>query len=389
MNTYNIQFYDLLSRALGGADPKRLQGFLDNVMAEKYNTLQIDGFQFADEMQLDFTYEQMQKEIGMNVMASYVDLDSDPIPVGTEGASLSTGSIPRMKMVEYYNEDKYRKMLITEQRFGADSDRVANAASKQLFRTADTLIGGHTNSLTFQRNQIVSKAKFELTLENNPGGLVNLEFAAHVPNENMTTLADKKRWWTDKDNTKEGADANPAEDMRRMVERARRKGVRGHFEVNTTYMDKILGHSKVLAVVGTSLLPAADSAAQSAFASVLPRKRKAEALAELVGAPIKEIDSLVAVRSFDKTKKKMTTKTLEAFEPGVVVFVPDGSLGEILTVEPITVAGGTYATFYEGRLLLTVGVDPVKKCQSFHTEMTSLVVPDKPQYMWYLYPYSA
>jgi hypothetical protein len=31
----------------------------------------------------------------------------------------------------------------------------------------------------------------------------------------------------------------------------------------------------------------------------------------------------------------------------------------------------------------------VKKCQSFNTEMTSLVVPDKPQYMWYLHPYSA
>ena len=70
------------------------------------------------------------------------------------------------------------------------------------------------------------------------------------------------------------------------------------------------------------------------------------------------------------------------------MFVPDGNLGEVLTVEPITVQGGIYGGFYDGRLLMTVGVDPVKKCQSYNTEMTSLVVPDKPQYMWYLHPYS-
>ena len=34
-------------------------------------------------------------------------------------------------------------------------------------------------------------------------------------------------------------------------------------------------------------------------------------------------------------------------------------------------------------------VDFSKKCQSFETEMTSLVVPDKPQYRWYIHPYSA
>ena len=57
MNTYPVQFYDLLSRALGGNDGRRLQGFLDNVVAQKYNELNIPGFKFADEMQLDFTYE--------------------------------------------------------------------------------------------------------------------------------------------------------------------------------------------------------------------------------------------------------------------------------------------------------------------------------------------
>jgi hypothetical protein len=77
---------------------------------------------------------------------------------------------------------------------------------------------------------------------------------------------------------------------------------------------------------------------------------------------------------------------IDAFEADVFVFVPDGELGEILTVEPIAIEGGTYGTFYDGRLLLTVDVDAKYKCQSFNTEMTSLVVPNKPQYMWYLKP---
>ena len=74
MNTYPVQFYDLLSRALGGNDGRRLQGFLDNVVAKKYNELNIPGFKFAADMQLDFTYEQLQKEIGLNVWLSTLTL---------------------------------------------------------------------------------------------------------------------------------------------------------------------------------------------------------------------------------------------------------------------------------------------------------------------------
>ena len=42
MDAYQIQFYDLLSRAL--APGESIQTFLDNTMALKYNGLQLDGF---------------------------------------------------------------------------------------------------------------------------------------------------------------------------------------------------------------------------------------------------------------------------------------------------------------------------------------------------------
>lgn len=384
MNTYPVQFYDLLSRALGGNDSRRIQGFLDNVVAEKYNKLDVPGFKFAAEMQLDFTYEQIQKEIGLNVMASYVDLDSQPIPVGTEGAVINTGRIPRMKMVEYYNEDKYRKLLIAEQRFGAQSNKVVNAAVKALFNTVDTLVGGHTNALTYQRHQIVSTGKFVINSTNNPNGIIGFTFAAHVPAANINALSGTKRWWTDAEKTTEGTTADPIADLVAMVEVARRKGVKGHFEVNAAYLDKVLKHSKVVAAIGMNLFPTAvDSAAPAAY---LSRAKKLEVLAEIVGAPINAIDAIVATEVYNKSTKALERKMIDAFEADVFVFVPNGELGEILTVEPIAIEGGTYGTFYDGRLLLAVDVDAKYKCQSFNTEMTSLVVPNKPQYMWYLKP---
>lgn len=392
MNTYTPQFYDLLSRALGVGDSDHLQGFLDEVMAEKYNALQLDGFSFRPEMQLDFTYEQIQAEIGLNVMASYVDVDSPAIPIGTEGPQLSSGRIPRMKMVEYLNEDKIRKMLVTEQRFGASSDRVTNDAKKNLFVTLDRLIGGHTNSLTYQRHQMVSTGKLTLTDVNNPNGITNVTFSAKVPDKNITTLSGANRWWTSVSDgvySAVGASCNPVADLKKIVRTARNRGVRGHFEVETTFMDQILGHSKILSAIAAQVLPLADEGVGSAYVSNMADSAKDAALGGIVGAPFVRVDSLVTVQKWDKSQSKLTSQTFNAFDGNVIVFVPDGSLGEVLTVEPITVQGGTYGNFYDGRLLLTVGVDAVKKCQSYNTEMTSLVVPDKPQYMWYLHPYSA
>ena len=387
MNTYPVQFYDLLSRALGGNDGRRLQGFLDNVVAKKYNQLNIPGFKFAAEMQLDFTYEQLQKTAGINVMAQYLDVDSPATPIGTEGAVIATGRIPRMKMVEYYNEDKYRKLLIAEQRFGAGSDRVVTAAVDALFNTASNLVGGHTNSLTYQRHQVVSTGKFTLNSTNNPNGLVGLTFSSHVPTANINTLSGTKRWWTDAAYATEGSAADPIADMIAMVEVAREKGIEGHFEVNASFLDKVLKHSKVVAAIGANLFPtAADSAAAAAY---LSRARKIEVLADIVGARIDAIDAKVATEVYNKTNKALERKMMDAFEANVLVFVPNGEIGEILTVEPIAIEGGTYATFYGGRLLMTVDVDAKYKCQSFNTEMTSLVVANRANEMFYLKPCNA
>lgn len=387
MNTYTVQFYDLLSRALGGNESKRLQGFLDDVMARKYNTLQLDGFTF-DEMQLDFAYEQIQREVSIVPMANYYDLDSPAIPRSTEGLKSWTGRIPRMKDVEYLNEDKIRKQLILEQRIASvGPDRVTRGALDTLFVTIDTLIGGHTNSLTYQRHQMVSKGKFDIVFANNPKGVNGLSFSAHVPTGNVTTLTLTDRWWTNADKTSEGGNANPVADMQAMVQKAADAGLSAvHFEIQKNYFRKIISHSKVVSQIALNLYPTADPTNTAGAVAVMGEDVKRRALEAILGCPIKVIDSLVAVEAPVKATQNFTRVNKQAFEADVVVLVPDGNIGKVLTVEPIAMDGGTYANFYDGRLLLTVGVDPVKKCQSFNTEMTSLVVPEVPQYMWYLYP---
>lgn len=390
METYTLEFYDLLSRALGGSDPARLQGYIDEVMPNKYNSLQLDGFELDPDMQLDFTYEQLQGEVGLNVMATYVDLDSPAKPVSREPVRLTTGKIPRMKMVEYFNEDKLRKQYILEQRFGATSSRVVDAALNNLFVTIDTLIGGHTNSLTYQRHQVVSRGKFELTDTNNPNGLVNQTFAAHVPSANITTLTGTKRWWRDSTYDTEGTQANPIKDLRDWIREAKRKtGVSMHIEVDSDYFYAVLSHSKVLAAIGANLFPTADAGVQASSASVQGDDVKKAVFERIVGVPVKVIDSIVAVEKWDNDAKTLSRKSFRAFEGNVLVLVPDGVIGTVKTVEPIAIGGGDYATYYGGRLLLTVGADYVKKCQSFNTEMTSLVVPSVPQHFFYLHPYSA
>lgn len=389
MDTYNIQFYDLLSRALGAGES--VQSFLDNTMALKYNALQLDGFTFEPFMQTDFTYEQIVGELGLNVMAQYYDVDSPALPDGTVGFNTYTGKIPRMKKVEYFNEDKLRKMKLIEDRKSSTNAQIAEIAYQQLFITIDKLIGGHTNALTYQRHQAVSTGKFVINSTNNPKGVKNITIDYHVPATNKTTLSSTARWWTSTTHTQanEGSASDPVKDMTDMVEKARKAGIRGHFEIEIDYFKEILGHSAVLANIGTAVLPASDSTAQAAYAKILAYENKKSALESLIGAPIKAIDSLVPVESIDKTEKAFTRANINAFEKNVVVFVPDGEIGVVKTVEPIAIEGGNYGSFYGGKLLLTIGVDFVKKCQSYNTEMTSLVIPSVPQYMWYLYPNNA
>lgn len=388
MNTNGIDFYNPLSLVLNGA---KLQDFVDAVLAEKYNKLEVDGFTFNEDLLTDFTYEQVQRELKMDVMASYVDLDSSALPVSVEGDVIGTGKIPRMKSVEYYNEDKLRKLAQLADRRSVDRAEVIKRAGIALGEIFIRLRNRHANALTYQRHQVVSTGKFTLTDSNNPLGINGVTFSNHVPSSNITTLANAKRWWTNSDKSTEGGSADPINDLKAMVKAARNKGVtKVHFEVENNFMDDILGHSKVKDAIKANLFYVAGTNELAAGALLgVTRDAQINALGAIVGAPFKCIDSIVAVEKFNSTTKRLERNEFSAFASNVCVLVPDGGIGEILTVEPILLDGGYYA-FWQGRkMAITIGKDYVKKCLSYNSEMTSLVVPNVPNYMWYLKPCEA
>lgn len=381
------QFYDLVSRAFNGdATSRRLQTFVDSTMSLKYNGLKLDGFPFDPDMQLDYTYEQIQKELGITPMASYYDVDSPAIPKAEQEISLATGRIPRMKEVMYFNEDKVRKQLILEKMLS--DEKIPIQAGQKLFETVDELIGRHTNSLTYQRNQMVSAGKLVLNDKNNPDGTLRVTLSANVPLKNRKTLSGDEKFWKGKTYAQEGAKADPIQSIIDWLQPILDKGIKGHIEINLTYYRRLLRHSKVNRTIGFGLWPTTSAEAATGAATVLPLSQKTSALEDLLGVKIKTVDSISSVLTYNTTSKRMEPTTAPSFNPDVIVFIPDGNVGKVLTVMPISTQDNSalVSTFYDGRLMLTVARDAVTKCQGFHTEMTSLVVPNVPQYFFYLFP---
>lgn len=381
------QFYDLVSRAFNGdATSRRLQTFVDSTMSLKYNGLKLDGFSFAPDMQLDYTYEQIQKELGITPMASYYDVDSPAIPKAEQEVSLATGRVPRMKEVIYFNEDKVRKQLILEKMLS--DEKIPIQAGQKLFETVDELIGRHTNSLTYQRNQMVSAGKLVLNDKNNPDGTLRVTLSANIPLKNRKTLSGGEKFWKDKTYAQEGAKADPIQSIIDWLQPILDKGIKGHIEINLTYYRRLLRHSKVNQTIGFGLWPTTSAEVATGAATVLPLSKKTSALEDRLGVKIKTVDSISSVLTYNTTSKRMEPTTAPSFNPDVIVFIPDGKVGEVLTVMPISTQDNSalVSTFYDGRLMLTVARDAVTKCQGFHTEMTSLVVPNVPQYFFYLFP---
>ena len=386
-------FYDVLSRAFGGdTTGATLQRNVDRYF-EKYNGLNIEGFPFRDEMLLDFTYEQMEEEFGVQVMANIYDKDSPALPISTEGAKSHTGKIPRMKMIELMDEDKVRMMALAEQLSGKiDQD----AAWRKWFITTENLIMGHANRLRWMVNQLRSTGKITLTQITNNGvnpSAKDLTFAKHVPAANYINLTSTARWWTSATRVaaNEGSACDPIADLQNLVDIQAAKGKTGHYEVDKLFFRQILGHSKIQQAIALNAIPNATISAdalstassQVAFWSV---DRKKEILEQILGAPFIIRDEMAAVERYDKTTKKIDKTPFRSFADGVISFLPDGNIGETLTVMPIKVGPGTYANFYGGKLLMTVDNDPFYKVQRFGTEMTSLPVPSMPGDMLYLRP---
>ena len=73
---------DTLMSAFGLNNAKSFQAYQDQVLAKiESQNENLEGFVW-DLPQIDFTYEQLETEAQIEVMASYVDLNSPALPAG-------------------------------------------------------------------------------------------------------------------------------------------------------------------------------------------------------------------------------------------------------------------------------------------------------------------
>lgn len=390
MRTNVKNYYDLLTFGLGNA---QFQSFVDR-FNDKYNVLNVDGFDWDNEIQLDYTYEQLISSLNIATLPVYVDEASEGLDKSFGKFNIGSNKIPTQKHRYPISAKMLREQMIMIQRFGeaAMTQGARDSIRNLMFDSTDKLLAGNRNALTHQRMRIVSKGQFTINLENNPRGLKGLTFDFGVPPANKETLADTARWWTTSDHlpANEGSTSDPILFLKNKRKAMRKLGFpNGHFEIASDLWDDLLTHTKVLSRIGLSLYPQAASATKpdtvgAQYAQNMSDEAKKSAFEALVGCPIVPRDSIAAVEKFDEDAKEIKPVNIENFDPLNVAFVPDGQLGTIKAVQPIVLADDPterIAWFDGGRTLLTQRYESKTRTMYIESEMAVLCVPQMPQYM--------
>jgi len=384
MHKSGANYYDLLQSA--GVRQDNLSAWIDGYFADKYNTAMWEGFSFDLFPMMNYTYEQFQKELQVNVMATYVNPDSQAKARSTEGFESLTGTIPTLADKLIYDTKEIRDLM---QASAFQPNATVKQATALLYRKVDNLLSSHVNSITYQVNQMKSNGKLSLLSANNPNGIQNIEFSANIPTANTTALEGDYKWWTDSTHVTEGTSADPIKNMKAEIKKLRNVGVTNVvMEVEFNTFEDLLEHSKVLTAIGyNAYLGAADASAALAIGTSLGEDARKATLQRILGCPINVVDHVAYVESWDKTTMAITKTQMNSFAEDVVVFRPAGSLGVIKHVMPLippTPNGGAIAQYFNGSLLLKIESDLNTKVQYFNSEQAALAVIDKPKYVYRL-----
>jgi hypothetical protein len=366
--------------------------------------LNLDGFSWDPISSLTFDYEQLIASNRLKVMATYVDKDSEAIPLGTEGFETIRGVIPRQKARFLWDEDDYRKYLDAVSKLDFQNTTAKQYALDLLFNGLSDIKNAHELSMTYQRDQMVSNRGLTLSADNNPRGITGLTFTASVPASNVTTLAGNYRWYTsttDKDSDHEGSSADPVKDIRTIVRAMKRKGYTNIIlEVDEQSWYDDMDHSKWRTAIGYELRPDLVLAASNDANALAVGKAAGDdavrvAFAKIIGIPLANIKFRQGLAAVEKLQgkgpdAKLQRVSFRTFNANTYVFYPAGPLGTIKSVLPLVPdSSAMYATFFGGKGLIQYEYDAKAKVQDWWSELTALCVPNRPQEMYYLITYSA
>ena len=362
------------------------------------------GFEEWDVPQIDFDYKMLEVEDQIKVMATYVDLNSDPIPLGTKGFNTLSGSIPRQKARWELGENDYRKELITLQNLQvaatfmnqSPADSIKNYLAKLLFGGLSEIQDAHIGSISYQVGQMKSTGAVTLTDANNPRGIQNITFSAQIPQANITTLTNNARWFTNAAKTTEGSASDPVNDIKKMVRDAKEVYDSVTVEVNEESFFEDMKHSKWAIALGYQLSPALlVSAGVTADAQNTAKAIAATASDDATKAAFKAIigaDEVIynktrcGVEVWDDTNKKLVRNKLWAFNKDTYLVRPSGKVGIKKNVVPLRPdPSAISATIFGGHGIIEYRYDARTKYQDWVSELTVLCVPTRPRDMFILH----
>lgn len=384
MNTRPGNYYELLAFGLGNVT---FQQFVDKFKT-KYDKEQTDGFAWDPEVQLDYTYEQLEVNLGITTLPTYVDSESDAYDRSLGGFVIGSNKIPTQKARYAMNRKILRERMLAVKKFGqaALTGESRDAILNLMFESTDKLLQANVNARTHQRMRICSTGKFTIDAENNPQGLTGLTFDFGIPAENMDELKNTERWWTKSEHVqaKEGAASDPLQYLKDKRKMMRKKGYpAGHFEMSQDLFDDMLTHSKVLKRIGLALNPMVTDESAIVAAKNLTDDVLKSQIERIIGCKIVTRDSVAAVDKFDADSKSLKPVSIENFAPCNVSFVPDGQIGTIKSVQQLTMDDPTerVAWFDGNRTLLTQRYNSATKTMYVQSETSILLVPQMPRYM--------
>ena len=398
---YRFNGLESLMASKGINSSKIFTAYLKEVFSKRESQDEnLEGFVW-DTPQLDFTYEMLEAEKNVEVMASYVDLNSPAVPLRKlTKLDVLKGTIPRMKASVVRGENDYRKQLIALNEvksianFGNTDESTAVSAflSKQLFHSVDDIISAFKNSLNYQVGQMKSNAALTLTDENNPYGSIRAKFTANVPEDNHFV----KNWFTDTNGT-ENPSSTPVDDIRNFVRELKWK-VNGYsnvaVEMSEKFLYKLLSHSDVLKAIGYALtgLGLRYTKANDDNAIAVARGTALEAQKEALRRVL-EVDELITSKTVCVATPATTSKAatpMDAFNDGVVLVRPTGTIGVIKNVAPLRPdSQAIVGSIYGGRGIIEYVYNRDTREQRWMGELTALAVPIRPKDMYYFHAYGS
>lgn len=401
--------FDGIMQALGLGTTKSLEVWYNKYLQGKETTnLNIEGFGW-DTAQIDFEYELGEVFENVTAMATYVDLNSEPLPRGREiSIRKFGGSIPRQKRFETLGENDYRRWRIAAMQLeGAAILRgespyptLLEYFAANLLDTVSQFPEAHAQSLTYQVGQMKSNPNgLFLTPENNNGGLVGLTFKSHIPDDNVI----ESYYWKDKPdgtvNTYEDS-KNPFEDSQKFVKALKYDGTYGNVtleidEENTFY--KLVRHPAFQMAIGYITIGGlyiagktnaeADERAMQAGAWAIMTADDAQVKAwfkRLMG--VDEViyhNNVVFAPYFNPATKKIEYRQMKAFNTGVMLYRPSGQMGTIKNVVPLRPDGRAIsASIFGGRGIIEYRYNEETRVQTWVSELTALAVPSQPRKMY-------